>query len=71
MGERRRGHDARSRACTAPGWLAPYRGKYEFEELGSDALQFQQITAGMADNGAQAAVLEVSAEQIRRKATRG
>jgi len=61
----------RNRACTAPGWLAPYRGKYEFEELGSDALQFQQITAGMADNGAQAAVLEVNAEQIRRKATRG
>jgi len=61
----------RNRACTAPGFLAPYRGKYEFEELGSDALQFQQLTAGIADNGAQAAVMEVSAEQVRRKATRG
>jgi len=61
----------RDRACTSPGWLAPYRGKYEFEELGSDALQFQQLTAGILDNGAQAAVMEVSAEQIRCKATRG
>ena len=61
----------RGRTSTAPGWLAPYRGKYEFEERGSDALQFQQLTAGIADNGAQAAVMEVSAEQVRRKATRG
>lgn len=61
----------RGRTSTAPGWLAPYRGKYEFEELGSDALQFQQLTAGIADNGANAVVMEVSAEQVRRKATRG
>lgn len=61
----------RGRSSTAPGWLAPYRGKYEFEELGSDALQFQQLTAGIADNGANAVVMEVSAEQVRRKATRG
>ena len=61
----------RDRTSTAPGWLAPYRGKYEFEELGADALQFQQLTAGIADNGANAAVMEVSAEQVRRKATRG
>ena len=40
------------RESTAPGWLAPYKGKYEVPNTTPNALQCQQLMAGMLDNGA-------------------
>ena len=56
----------RDRACTTPGWLAPYRGKYDApgEEGRPDALQLQQLLAGAVDAGAESAVLDVSLPQL-------
>jgi len=52
------------RACTAPGWLAPYKGKYEVPNTTPDALQTQQILAGMIDAGAGACAMEVSSHAL-------
>ena len=52
------------RACSAPGWLAPYQGKYEIPESAPDALQNQQILAGMVDAGASAVAVEISDESL-------
>ena len=52
------------RACSAPGWLAPYQGKYEIPERTPDALQNQQILAGMVDAGASAVAMEISDETL-------
>ena len=54
------------RVSTAPGWLAPYRGKYEVPNASPDALQCQQLMAGMLDNGARAAAMEVSSTDLIR-----
>ena len=48
------------RESTAPGWLAPYKGKYEVPNTTPNALQCQQLMAGMLDNGAEATAMEVS-----------
>jgi hypothetical protein len=53
-----------TRSSTSPGWLAPYRGKYEVPHTTPDALQCQQLLAGMLDNGATAAVMEVSSHAL-------
>ena len=52
------------RRCTKPGWLAPYKGKYEVPNTTPDALQCQQLLAGMLDNGASAATMEVSSHAL-------
>ena len=52
------------RECTAPGWLAPYKGKYEVPNTTPDALQCQQLMAGMLDNGASAVAMEVSSHAL-------
>ena len=54
----------KDRAATAPGWLAPYRGKYDVPTSSPDALQCQQLMAGMLDNGARAAAMEVSSRDL-------
>ena len=54
----------KDRACSAPGWLAPYQGKYEIPEKAPDALQNQQILAGMVDAGACAVAMEISDESL-------
>ena len=54
----------KDRAATAPGWLAPYRGKYDVPTASPDALQCQQLMAGMLDNGARAAAMEVSSRDL-------
>ena len=56
----------KDRAATAPGWLAPYRGKYDVPTASPDALQCQQLMAGMLDNGARAAAMEVSSRDLAR-----
>ena len=53
-----------NRECTAPGWLAPYEGKYEVPNTTPDALQCQQLMAGMLDNGATATAMEVSSHAL-------
>ena len=53
-----------NRECTAPGWLAPYVGKYEVPNTTPDALQCQQLMAGMLDNGATATAMEVSSHAL-------
>jgi hypothetical protein len=53
-----------NRECTAPGWLAPYKGKYEVPNTTPDALQCQQLMAGMLDNGATATAMEVSSHAL-------
>ena len=50
--------------CTTPGWLAPYKGKYEVPNTTPDALQCQQLMAGMLDNGANAVAMEVSSHAL-------
>ena len=52
------------RECTAPGWLAPYKGKYEVPNTTPDALQCQQLMAGMLDNGADSVAMEVSSHAL-------
>jgi UDP-N-acetylmuramyl-tripeptide synthetase len=52
------------RKATSPGWLAPYKGKYEVPNTTPDALQCQQLLAGMLDNGAAAAAMEVSSHAL-------
>lgn len=52
------------RTSTTPGWLAPYKGKYEVPNTTPDALQCQQLLAGMLDNGASAAAMEVSSHAL-------
>ena len=52
------------RLSTNPGWLAPYKGKYEVPNTTPDALQCQQLLAGMLDNGASAAAMEVSSHAL-------
>lgn len=54
----------KDRAATAPGWLAPYRGKYDVPTSSPDALQCQQLLAGMLDNGARATAMEVSSRDL-------
>ena len=54
----------KDRAATAPGWLAPYRGKYDVPTSSPDALQCQQLMAGMLDNGARATAMEVSSRDL-------
>ena len=60
-----------SRECSAAFHLAPYRGKYPHPAPNSTALRVHKIAAGMADRGATAAVLELSAQALVAGAAEG
>ena len=53
-----------NRDCSAPFHLAPYRGKPPAPAEAPDALEAQKLLAGMADRGADVAVLECAAEGL-------
>ena len=52
------------RDCSAAFHLAPYEGKYEPPDQAPDALHIQRLLAGMADRGADVAVVECAAEGL-------
>ncbi len=52
------------RDCSAAFHLAPYEGKYEAPDQAPDGLQIQKLLAGMADRGADVAVVECAAEGL-------
>ena len=54
------------RDCSAAFHLAPYEGKYEPPDQAPDALHVQKLLAGMADRGADVAVVECAAEGLDR-----
>ena len=60
-----------SRECSAAFHLAPYKGKYPLPASDSTALRIQKVSAGMADRGATAAVIEVSARALIAGAAEG
>lgn len=49
-----------NRDCTHPFAIAPYKGKYRVPSTTPDALQIQQVLAGMADREAKDCVMECS-----------
>jgi len=53
-----------ARECSSAFHLAPYKGKYPLPAPFSTALRVQKVTAGMADRGATAAILELSAQAL-------
>lgn len=55
---------APGRDCSAPFHLAPYRGKPPAPAEAPDALEVQKLLAGMADRGADVAVVECASEGL-------
>ena len=55
---------ASHRDCSAPFHLAPYRGKPPAPAEAPDALEIQKLLAGMADRGADVAVVECASEGL-------
>ena len=60
-----------ARECSAAFHLAPYKGKYPLPAPDSTALRIQKVSAGMADRGATAAVIEISARALVAGAAEG
>jgi hypothetical protein len=54
------------RDCSAAFHLTPYQGKYEAPNEAPDGLEVQKLLAGMADRGAEVAVVECNAEGLDR-----
>ena len=54
----------RRRDCSAAFHLTPYRGKYEAPNEAPDGLETQKLLAGMADRGAEVAVVECNPEGL-------
>lgn len=52
------------RDCSAAFHLTPYQGKYEAPNEAPDGLEVQKLLAGMADRGAEVAVVECNAEGL-------
>jgi len=53
-----------ARVCTDPCMLAPYVGRYEVPNTTPDALQLQQILAGVVAEGGDSCVMEVSSHAL-------
>ena len=52
------------RDCSAAFHLAPYQGKYPPPHAAPDPLEAQKLLAGMADRGADVAVVECEADGL-------
>ena len=52
------------RDCSAAFHLAPYQGKYPAPHAAPDPLEMQKLLAGMADRGADVAVVECESEGL-------
>ena len=52
------------RDCSAAFHLAPYQGKYPAPHRAPDPLEMQKLLAGMADRGADVAVVECEADGL-------
>lgn len=52
------------RDCSAAFHLAPYQGKYPVPHAAPDPLEMQKLLAGMADRGADVAVVECESDGL-------
>ena len=52
------------RDCSAAFHLAPYQGKYPAPHAAPDPLEMQKLLAGMADRGADVAVVECESDGL-------
>ena len=52
------------RDCSAAFHLAPYQGKYPAPHTAPDPLEMQKLLAGMADRGADVAVVECESDGL-------